>query len=51
VLFKHKTSDGKTVLLDTLVYARHGRELMGWKSPVGTPPSMLVSMPYIDDND
>jgi hypothetical protein len=36
---------------DLLVYARHGRELMGWKSPVGTPPLMLVSMPYIDDND
>ena len=28
---------GSPVAVDRLVYARHGHELMGWKSPVGVP--------------
>ena len=27
------------------MYAQHGHELMGWKSPVGEPKSMIVSIP------
>jgi len=31
------------VRLHRLVYARHGRGLMGWKSPVGGPPSTMLT--------
>lgn len=39
---QHPTSSARCAVkrrLDALVYARHRRVLMGWKSPVGEPPS------------
>ena len=34
--------------VDLIVYAQHGRELMGWKSPVGEPtlPDILGNYNY-----
>ena len=35
--FAVSAASEKCVRVDGLVYARHGHELMGWKSPVGVP--------------
>src|SRR5262245_51677818 len=37
-----KTATGAASHWSGLVYARHGRELTGWKSPVGGSPSCIA---------
>ncbi len=36
-MINKKTPTVTPNLVEPLVYARHGRELMGWKSPVREP--------------